>query len=410
MKIWILNHYATDMYLDGTGRHQGFAKYLIKKGHDVTIFCASTVHNSDVVIDTENKQYIRKIGKDDVPYVFVKTSQYKDNGIKRIQNIVEFYFKIKNVIGKLLESEEKPDVILASSAHLLTLVAGVKLSNRHSIPCICEIRDLWPESIVAYGIAEAHNPLIILLRKMEKWVYKKSKAIIFTMAGGYEYIIDQGWEKEIPKSKVKYISNGIDLELHDYNKINYTFKDEDLDDDSKYKIVYTGSLRKANEQIYVLLDIIKIMQKEKYNNYQFLIYGKGDLEDSLKKICASNGYKNVKFKGFVEKKYIPYILSKCNLNVLNCVSHDILRYGGSQNKLFDYLASGNPIISGENSKYSIIALHKCGISKNFETPSEIVSAIEELALNPIDYKYIRKIAEKYDLKKLTDKLLELFKI
>ena len=51
MKIWIFNHYATNQYIDGTGRHQGLAKYLIRKGHDVKIFCADTVHNSNETTD-----------------------------------------------------------------------------------------------------------------------------------------------------------------------------------------------------------------------------------------------------------------------------------------------------------------------------------------------------------------------
>ena len=109
----------------------------------------------------------------------------------------------------------------------------------------------------------------------------------------------------------------------------------------------------------------------------------------------------------MDKKYIPYILSKCDLNILNCVSHSILRYGGSQNKLFDYLASGNPIISGEDSKYSVVSLYNCGIAKDFKNSNELVSAIEELKKHPIDSKHIIEVAEKYDFKNLIDKLLKI---
>ena len=56
MRIWIFNHYATDMYFDGAGRHQSFAKYLIRDGNEVKIFCASTVHNSDININTGDKK------------------------------------------------------------------------------------------------------------------------------------------------------------------------------------------------------------------------------------------------------------------------------------------------------------------------------------------------------------------
>lgn len=45
-RIWIWNHYATDMFFNKGGRHYWFAENLIKKGYETTIFCASTRHNS----------------------------------------------------------------------------------------------------------------------------------------------------------------------------------------------------------------------------------------------------------------------------------------------------------------------------------------------------------------------------
>ena len=47
-KVWIFNHYATDTMLDHGGRHYWFAKYLTRAGYDVRIFCASTVHDTDI--------------------------------------------------------------------------------------------------------------------------------------------------------------------------------------------------------------------------------------------------------------------------------------------------------------------------------------------------------------------------
>ena len=141
MKIWILNHYATNMYFDGLGRHQSFAKYLIKKGHEVKIFCASTVHNSDEVVDLNGKEYTEKIGKDDVPYIFVNTSPYKGNGFSRIKNMYSYYKNVKKVVREYIEKEGKPDVIYASSVHPLALVAGIKIKKKFNIPCISEIRD-----------------------------------------------------------------------------------------------------------------------------------------------------------------------------------------------------------------------------------------------------------------------------
>lgn len=131
MKIWILNHYATDMYFDKGGRHHSFAKYMIRMGHDVKIFCANTVHNSDIVVDTENKLFIEKCSEDNIPYVFVKARPYQGNGRTRILNMLDYYKNIKHVLNEYRKQEGLPDVVLASSVHPLTLVAG--LNGRRKI-------------------------------------------------------------------------------------------------------------------------------------------------------------------------------------------------------------------------------------------------------------------------------------
>lgn len=52
--IWMMNHYATQLFHDKAGRHYWFAKELNKRGYDVSVFCATTILNSDESIDTGN--------------------------------------------------------------------------------------------------------------------------------------------------------------------------------------------------------------------------------------------------------------------------------------------------------------------------------------------------------------------
>lgn len=400
MRIWLINHYAVPPSYYPLARQTNFAKHLMKRGHDVTIISASSVHNSDINLIEDDSPYRRET-VDGVDHVYVKCCDYNNNGIKRIYNMQEFAWKLPAVCKKL----ERPDAVVSTSMPPMSCAKGVRIAKKYGAVAIAEIADLWPESIIAYGIAGPNNPAVRYLRRMEKWIYKNADRIVFTMGGGYDYIKDQKWEDEIPASKVAFINNGVDLAEFDYNKTHYTFEDEDLDDESTFKIIYTGSLRQANEQIKPLFDAIKLMQTKEYEDYRFLIYGKGEMEDELRELCQRNGYDNVRIKGFVDKKFIPYILSKCDLNILNCEQQEILRYGGSQNKLFDYLASGKPIITGEESDYSVVKVEQCGIAKNFKNAQEIVDAITKLKEDPIPYEHIREVGEKYDFGALTDRLL-----
>lgn len=171
------------MYFNKGGRHYWFAENLIKQGYKPTIFCSNVEHNTGSFIDVEKGKYTTDI-KENIPFVFIKTPKYTGNGLSRVFNMFSFYKNLFPVAKQYAKIHGKPDVILASSVHPLTLVAGIKIAEKFGVPCICEVRDLWPESIVAYGIINKSNPIIKLLYAGEKWIYKKADKLIFTMEGG----------------------------------------------------------------------------------------------------------------------------------------------------------------------------------------------------------------------------------
>lgn len=407
-RVWIINHYAAETFFDLGGRHYNFAKYLKKAEYEPVIFCCNAKHGEPECYFDDNglwKEHIEE--RIDVPYVFVKGRTYVGNGKQRVLNMVDFYRNVKKTAKEYAAIHGKPDVIFASSVHPLTLVAGIQLAKAFGIKCVCEVRDLWPESIVVYSERwKRENPLIKLLYLGEKWIYKKADAVVFTMEGAYDYIVEQGWEKEIPRSKVHYINNGVDLELFDYNKEHFQIKDEDLENSDTFKVIYTGSLRKANESVGVFPEVAKRLLERGRGDIVLLVYGKGEREKELRRECEEKGIENLILKGCVDKERIPYVLSCADAVVLNVVTNEVMRFGGSQNKLFEYLASGKPIISGQDDKYSIIRNEKCGVSRQLHSSEDIADAILELKDNIISDQHIRSVGQKYDYTNLTKKLVE----
>lgn len=403
--IWIMNHYAANMYFEKGGRHYFFAKYLAEKGYRVTVFCASTLHNTNRNLNTKGEKWIAKT-LDDVTYVFVKTSGYKGNGIARVRNMTDFYINLFPASKAAANAGGKPDIILASSVHPLTLAAGLKIAKKMAVPCICEIRDLWPESIVTYGHFSPKNPLIVGLYRLERKIYKEADSLIFTMRGGQDYIKDKGWERGIDFRKIYYVNNGVDLKSFDYNREHFQIKDEDLDNKDTFKILYTGAIRKANHVETLIKAVEKIESSKKCC---LLIYGDGDEKGNLEAYCKKHRLNNVKFKGKAEKKYIPYILSKSDLNVLNYQQADTVKYGGSQNKFFEYLASQKPVCANIKMGYSIINKYHCGLEENVRNEYEYAQMIEKfMSMEKTEYetysKNARKAAEQYDFSILTDKI------
>ena len=410
-KIWLWNHYATDMYKNQGGRHYWFAQNLINEGYDATVFCANTYHNKSEFIETGKKKFIIDT-LNNIPFVFVKTTPALGNGLDRIKNMGLFYWNLFSVAKQYAKNNGKPNVIIASSVHPLTMVAGIQIAKKMNVPCICEVRDLWPEAIFSFNKARENSLLGKILVAGEHWIYKKADALVFTKEGDTDYIKEKKWDTgqggNINLDKAYYINNGVDIEAFNKSINEKNINDEDLES-GKFNVIYVGAIRPINN-VGNILNTAKLLKDNK--EIQFLIYGDGNQKEMLEKEIADKGLTNVKIKGFVNKQFIPYILSKSSVNILN-YSHTQYNWarGNSSNKLFEYMASGKPIVSTVKMGYSIIDKYKCGVELENSTPQELAKAILEIKSMPLEeYEMLgtnaKKGAEDFDFKVLTEKLID----
>lgn len=408
--IWIFNQYNMPPEFGPLNRHYNFGKYLKRKGLNPVIFVGSYLHNTDIQV-IKGKELYKKYNDCDFPYLFVRTCNYSKSKTKRIYAMFEFYRNIMKITKKM----EKPDVIIGSTAHPLAAIAAIRLAKKYGCQSIVEVRDLWPESFVAYNILKRDNPFLRLLYAGEKWIYKNADKLIFTMEGGKDYLLDRGWDKDqggpIDLSKVYHINNGVDLEVFNINKERYKVEDDDLNDTESFKVVYTGSIGRANN-VKKIVEAAEHIYRNGNTKIKFLIFGRGSEQKSLERYCRENNLENIKFKGFIDKKYIPYILSKSDLNILHFEQNSLKKYGASLNKLFDYFASGKPTISDSEFGYDIIKKYECGIVVDNADAEQLANSILEISEMPVE-KYTLycnnslKAAQEYDFKVLAQKLIDI---
>ena len=376
------------------------AQYLNELGHDVTIISGSYLHNTSINLIIDNQKFIKK-EYNGIKFIHIKTISYKGNSLKRLYSLIQFPLNLFLLSKKF----EKPDVV----SQIATVPFGniiYYVSKKVNAKYIVDVVDLWPESFVAFGLISRNNPLTRIAYKAEKWLYQKADEIVFSMEGGKDYIIEKGWDLEsggkINLKKVHYINNGVDLKDFDLNKSLYKMIDEDLEKNI-FNVIYIGSIRLVNN-LKKLIDAAEVLKHE--TEIQFLIYGDGEDRIFLENYCSKKGLQNIKFKQkWIELKYVPYILSKSSLNILNYMPNPISRYGGSQSKLFQYMASGKPICANIKLGYCPITKYNLGIAKDFKSPKEYSKAILSFAkMDSQEYQLIcansRKIAENYDYKNL----------
>lgn len=417
-KVWIINHYASHMLFDKGGRHYWFAKYLNQAGYEPVVFCANIVNTQTdkKYFDNDNLWIEKNAEEINTPFVFVKARTYAGNGKQRVLNMIDFYRNVKKTAIEYEKKNGKPDIIYASSVHPLSILAGIQLAKKYEVKCIGEVRDLWPEAIVAYSKRIKKNSLIAkIMYAGEKWLYKKCAAVIFTQEGGPDYVRSHGWDKEhggpIDMNNMFHINNGVDLEAFDENLKAFNYEDEDLDNLDLFKVVYAGSIRRINN-LGLIVDAAKLVTNPKI---KFVIFGGGDELEMLKQRLIDEKITNVVFKGKVNKQYIPSIDSKADINLVHWEMNPLLRVGESYNKAFEYFAAGKPVFYTVRPGYSIVERYRCGrLTEGYE-PKDIAKGIEKMSMmSESEIKELainaRNVAQIYDFRNLTQSLISIIEI
>ncbi len=210
--------------------------------------------------------------------------------------------------------------------------------------------------------------------------------------------------------KVYYINNGVDLSDFNSWKDTYQLNDRDLISDYK-RIIYLGSIRLVNN-VMQLIKAAELLSSKK--DIKILIYGDGDDREKLINYCKERNLNNIIFKDkWVDPKYVPFILSQSYVNILN-YSEGFGRYGISSSKMFQYMASGRPIVCNIDIYDCPISKYNIGIAKHFVSSEEYVKGIEFiLSLPNVEYNAMCQrayaAAMEFDYKILTNKMIKVIK-
>jgi len=378
MNIWIISPNALPPSLGGLNRHFYFKKYLEKNGHKVNVFTWSTIYNKNQnICDKHFKFLFKKEVFDNQEFIFVKVKSFNST-IKRLLRIHEFCKSMKKIAKK--NFFEKPDIIYASfSPEVEVGLLAHWLSRFYKIPHIIETRDIYPETLSSLGVIKEKNLLFKIYKKIVKTNFERAEMIFFTMDNGPQYIVDNKWDigqgGKVDLAKVHIVHNGFDYLSFKENLNRIIFKNEFLDNKSLKTLVYTGSIGQADG----VDRIIEISKRINNKDVMFLIWGCGKEANKLKQLIEQNDLKNIKIYDAVDGNYIPSLLSKAYLLIMNQKPLSIFKYGISSNKSFQYLASGKPICMLMDTCFDPIE-NGCGI----KIPENDIDIIAQKLSNYLD--------------------------
>ncbi|MBN8281503.1 MAG: glycosyltransferase family 4 protein, partial [Gammaproteobacteria bacterium] len=332
MRILFLTHYFPPEVNAPASRTFEHCREWVRRGHEVHVLTGVPNHPAGRIYPGYRNRVLAHETVDGIRVHRVLTVPAANAGfLGRTANYF-FYLLMATLVAPLLP---RVDVVISTSPQFFCGLAGYFASRLKRVPWVLEIRDLWPESIVAVG-AMKESWATRFLAYLESFAYRKADAIVSVTDSFVAHISARGGA-----GKVTVITNGVDLEFYTPATDGARLAAE-FGVTNRFVAAYVGTHGMAHGLDAILRAAVRLRDEP---GIAFLMAGDGAEREQLVKERDRLGLGNVFIVGQQSKDRMPGIWA------LTDVSLVLLRKRPTfesviPSKIFEAMAMAKPIVLG----------------------------------------------------------------
>jgi glycosyltransferase involved in cell wall biosynthesis len=266
----------------------------------------------------------------------------------------------------------KPDVVIGTSPQLLVAVVGWWLAWCKRVPFVFEVRDLWPESLVAVGAAAEGSVLHRTLSAITGFLYRRSDHIVVVTPAFKENLI-QHWK--VPAKKISIVENGVETDLFTPcppEKVPGT--------EGRFVICYIGTMGMAHG-LETLISAAEDLQRT-LPKVLFLLIGEGAEKERMVELSAARGLSNVHFVGQQSRERIPSYIAGADACLVMLKKTELFKTV-IPTKLLEYMSCEKAVIVAvDGEARRIVEEAGAGIFVEPEDSQALSEAIQTLMADP----------------------------
>ncbi len=313
------------------------SRHWVKAGHRVTVLTGFPNHPTGVVFPEYRRRLWRLACTETVDGIeVVRTWLWplpNRKSYERLFNYLSFCFS-SSLRGSFVRG---PEVVIGTTPPLFVGLAGRWIAGLRHTPFVLEVRDIWPDSIVASGMGNERSVGIRLMKRLAGYLYRHASHItVVTHAFQSELASKYG----VPPHKMSVVPNGVDVNLFSPHLDGAAAKARvGLGD--KFVVSYMGTLglaqgletvvRAAERLARILPDVV------------FVFVGEGADKGRLVKLVRELELTNVLFVPQQLRRSMPEWIRAADVCLVVLRRAEIFRTV-LPSKMLEFMACGRPVV------------------------------------------------------------------
>ncbi|NQU26391.1 MAG: glycosyltransferase family 4 protein [Candidatus Nealsonbacteria bacterium] len=403
MRILYVSQYFPPEMGAPAARVYDLSKEWVRLGHDVTVLTAFAHHPLGIKAPQDRRVLTRRERVDGIDVVRAYVYAVPNKGTaKRMLSYASFMLSA-TVLGRIRVC--RPDVVIATSPQLLCGLAGYSLARMMRVPFVFEVRDLWPETMVAIDAVKEKSLVFRGLRALARALYTRCDRIV-TVGEGYAESINRLYG--IDRSKMGIVHNGIDLELFRPSpKANDVRQEYGWSD--KFVAMYLGT----HGMCHGLDSVLKVAREMRHDGKRLFVFvGEGAEKGHLKGLAAQWRLPNVQFIDQQPRDRVPKFYAACDIGIV-CLRDSPRFREVLPSKIFEYLGMERPVLlSVDGEARRLVENAGAGVCVPPEDTDAMVSGIERLCRERRQLEEMGRngrayVSRHFDRKKLAEKYISI---
>lgn len=366
MRILFLSHYFPPEVNAPASRTFENCREWVRLGHTVTVVTCAPNHPKGRVYEGYRNRLLQRERMDGVEVVRVWTWLAANEGFA-MRSLNYLSFMVAAICA--LPWISKADVVVTTSPQFFNGLAGYFVRALRRIPWVFEVRDLWPESIIAVGAAR-NSMLIRALEGLERFAYRKADHIVPVTDSFRRHMIERGTSAD----KITVIKNGADLtrfHMSDAQDLR-----AELGLGPRFVAAYFGTHGMAHG-LDTLLDAAALLLDKP--DIVFLMVGDGAERTRLARVRAERGLSNVLMLGQQPKDRMPALWRTADVSLVLLRDTPLFRTV-IPSKIFESLAMQTPIVLGvEGEAKQLIESSGAGVAISPGNAAELAAKVLQLS-------------------------------
>jgi len=354
----------------GAVRTYAHCRRWVEMGHSVTVITGPPNYPDGVLYPGYRNRWLSREELDGIRIIRTWMFLAANRGFgRRILNYLSF------MVTAIFASFFAPrcDVVIGTSPQFLVAVAAWVAAVTRRCPFVFEVRDLWPEAIVAVG-AMRGGRAISLLHSLARFLYRQATCVVALTHAFREALIEYG----VDPARIVVITNGVDLKQFRPGPRQNSVRQE-LGLGDRFVASYIGTLGMAHG-LETVLDAAEQLRDR--DDIRFLIIGNGADSDHLAEEHRRRGLKNVLLLRGQPHHRMPEFLAASDVSLVLLRKTDLFKTV-LPSKMFEAMGAARPIILGvQGEAAEILRAAECGVLVEPENAAQLAEAVKRLQADP----------------------------